>query len=492
MRGLRFTDAPYVARVSETPVAGAPIDPTLPPPVTGLLLRVQCTHQDGTPVSGSNSLNYSIDGTNYGRFHVNSVNGDFSVSAEPFDYEKNTSYLVGLLCYLKSDPNNFGTGSVNISILPVNEYVPEITSSQYFFSIFEDTNVGTVLASPIRQDGATFTYTAKDQDEGPDKIIIYYLDGENANDTQRIQQFFDIDKYTGRITLKQALELDDLLIETPFLTLHLSITACNDGIPFSSCKNIAPSVFITTSNDNDPMFLQPQYSARINESASNGTLVGQVLCEDKDKGVGKLDSIELDPRENDIFEVTSTGAILLRYELDYENITSYQLTVVCSDGFNIDTAHVDVTILPVNDNAPTFPMDIYDISARRDTPSPADKILYTFQAEDADQDIGSTITYSLSSSSHFEIDSESGELTMKDYVYTEEGGAFEFNVIASDGEFETTAKVRVSLTGLLSVPEWSFVGLGGVGLLIILVVIGLVVLHFFIRAARVRIKYKER
>ena len=491
MKGLRFTDDPYVATISETPVPGAPIDSTLPPPVTGMLLTVQCTHQNGTPVSDSNSLSYSIDGTNYGRFHVDSVTGDFSVSAEPFDYEKNTSYLVSLLCHLNSDSNNFGAGAVNVSILPVNEYVPTITSSQHFFSILENTNVGTVIASPIQQDGATFTYTATDYDDGPDKII-YFLAGEEASDSQRIQQAFDIDKFTGQITLKQTLELDDLPVENPFETLHLSITACNDGIAFSSCNNIAPTLFITTANDNDPMFLQPQYSARINESAPNGTLVGQVVCEDKDRGVGKLDSIDLDPHENYIFEVMPTGAILLRYELDYENITSYQLTVVCSDGFNNDTTRVDVTVLPVNDNAPTFPIDLYDISARRDTPSPADKILYTFQAEDADQDVGNTITYSLSSSSHFEIDSESGELTMKDYVYTEDGGTFEFNVIASDGDFETTAKVRVSLAGLLSLPEWSFVALGGVGLLIILVVIGLVVLHFFIRAARVRIKYKER
>jgi len=74
-----------------------------------------------------------------------------------------------------------------------------------------------------------------------------------------------------------------------------------------------------------------------------------------------------------------------------------------------------------------------------------------------------------------------------------DGGTFEFEVIASDEEFQSTATVRVMMTGLLSVPEWIFVGLGGTVLLVILVVVvvGLIILYCFIKAARVRIKYKE-
>ena len=65
-------------------------------------------------------------------------------------------------------------------------------------------------------------------------------------------------------------------------------------------------------------------------------------------------------------------------------------------------------------------------------------------------------------------------------------------LIASDGEFQSTATVWVMMTGLLSLPEWTFVGLGGTVLLVILAVVGLIVLYCFIKAARVRIKYKEQ
>jgi len=51
------------------------------------------------------------------------------------------------------------------------------------------------------------------------------------------------------------------------------------------------------------------------------------------------------------FELDSTGTILLQDQLDYENTTSYQ---VRSDGYTTATTQVAMTVLPVNDNAPTF------------------------------------------------------------------------------------------------------------------------------------------
>ena len=80
---------------------------------------------------------------------------------------------------------------------------------------------------------------------------------------------------------------------------------------------------------------------------------------------------------------------------------------------------------------------------------------------------------------------------MKGYIYATDGGTFEFEVIASDGEFQSTATVRVMMTGLLSVPEWIFVGLGGAVLLVILAVVGLIILYCFIKTAHVP-SHKER
>ena len=48
--------------------------------------------------------------------------------------------------------------------------------------------------------------------------------------------------------------------------------------------------------------------------------------------------------------------------------------------------------------------------------SPFDLIVGVVEASDADEGTGSTITYSIASSSKFDIDEESGEITIKGLI----------------------------------------------------------------------------
>ena len=60
---------------------------------------------------------------------------------------------------------------------------------------------------------------------------------------------------------------------------------------------------------------------------------------------------------HDAFKINSTGAILSAIALDYENDTqkTFDLTVTAADRDGLkDTTQVRVTILDVNDNAPTI------------------------------------------------------------------------------------------------------------------------------------------
>ena len=494
MSGLRFSDDAYVVQVTETQASDADVELTPPDPVTGNVLSVTCTHRNGTPVADPSDLRYSISSDVDGRFSINATSGEFSVADVPFDYEQNQLHVVGLLCYLDSNRDSNGTGEVRVSVGPVNEYLPIISaSSSSSVQVIESSPVGTVIAA-LDPGEALFTYTATDEDF--DDIITYTLTAEEEEDSLRVEQFFHLDQFTGKMMLTQELDVDDLPGDNPFERLDMSITACNEGISSDSCNAISLTLFVTPANDNDPAFLQSQYAASVNESAPNGTLVAQVECEDKDKGDGRVEGISFEhgtsPAVLAAFELDSTGTILLQDQLDYENTTSYQFALVCSDGYTTATTQVAVTVLPVNDNAPTFLQDHYDFSADRSDPSPSDTIVGVVEASDADEGTGSTSTYSIASSSKFEIDEESGEITAKGYIYIIDGGTFEFDVIASDGEFQSTATVRVMMTGLLSLPEWIFVGLAGLVLLVILAVVGLIILYCFIKAARVRIKYKER
>lgn len=61
----------------------------------------------------------------------------------------------------------------------------------------------------------------------------------------------------------------------------------------------------------------------------------------------------------DAFKIANlTGMIRVNGKLDYENITSYTLTVQASDGVHEDYAQVIINIDNVNDNPPVFTKNI--------------------------------------------------------------------------------------------------------------------------------------
>ena len=451
VKGLQFNDA-YTVTVTETPASDADADLTPPAPVSGVVLTTTCSHSNGTPVVDPSDLRYSILEGDPTLFSIGESSGEFSVADQPFDYEEQPWYLVHLLCYLDSDPSSNGTGAVNVTIGPVNEYLPEITPSTTTIALLrEDDPVGKVVAA-LAPRNAPFTYSATDRDDGPDGRILFDL---TQGDSFQNQQVFDLDPDTGTLTLKRALDVDGLPGDETFDRLDVSITACNEGIPVSICNNIALTVFITAADDNDPQFLRSQYRASVLESALNGTLVVQANCVDEDKGIGSTESIAFGSgTPNSVletFEVNSTGAVLLKGELDYRNTTGYQFQLVCSDGDTTATTQVTVTVLPVNDNPPHFTEDRYEFSVERT--SPTGHTVGQVEATDEDVGTGNNITYSIETNSNFAINAETGEITVEDYVLAIEGSSFDMKVYASDGELSVSATVHIRVTGPLTVLE---------------------------------------
>ena len=501
-RGLKFNDE-YEATVVETPNDDSdPLISDPPTPVTGVVATALCVDDEGNPVN--DPLVYSImDGYDtMSLFSIDSGTGDFSVADVPFDYEERQWYLVPIVCSLSSDPSRNVSGSVNVSIGPLNEYLPRFDDSDSLttFSIRETTPSGKVLAATDHSLEPEATYTVSDRDKGPDGVIVFSLHASRNNADDR---FFNLDTLTGTLTLNTQLDVDNTT--NGFQKLEISITLCNSNVTIEICATNDLIVFVTSDNDLTPMFTEPLYTASINESESNGTVVLQAVCVDADRGVGGVESIAFSDETLqstvDTFELhyipgTKYAVDLsLVTELDYENTRDYTFQLVCSDGSHTDTAEVEIDVLPVNDNLPEFDQGQYKFSLDRSDPSPTDTIIGTVRATDADSvETGTVLVYSIVTSAYFNIDSETGEITLKDYLNAGDGDSFAFDVTASDGEHETTAHVRITANGLLSVPEWIYVGVGGAVLLIILVIVGIIVFYCFIRAAaivKVVEKYKE-
>lgn len=127
-----------------------------------------------------------------------------------------------------------------------------------------------------------------------------------------------------------------------------------------------------------------------------------------------------------------TGVVTLTQALDYEEQAEYMLTVLASDSLHQTSGEVKVQVLDVNDNAPVFSKDSYQVKVPRSSvqkPGPmqadtcfisqvdlselvaADTLVLSVSATDRDSGLNGEITYRLLSSplQGFYIQADSGK-----------------------------------------------------------------------------------
>ena len=144
--------------------------------------------------------------------------------------------------------------------------------------------------------------------------------------------------------------------------------------------------------------------------------------------------------------------------LDYEVAQSHSTVLTCLDNLGLTTnATLIVQVLPLNDNLPFFPNSTYTFQVNR-LLSLGSKI-GSVQAIDADVGMGSTLAYTLTDSSNFQIESD-GTLILSGFVYIFEDQIFVLQVSVSDGEYNSTAQVFITMTGVMNIPEIIIVCMG--------------------------------
>ena len=114
----------------------------------------------------------------------------------------------------------------------------------------------------------------------------------------------------------------------------------------------------------------------------------------------------------------STGELKLVSSLDYENVSSYTLLIDARDNDNTGNVKsalftVNVTVLDMNDNAPTFSKAVYELDVYED--AAVGSVVFTFLAPDPDGGDNGLVSYSVIDSNHSEfwsLNSSTGELTI--------------------------------------------------------------------------------
>ncbi|NXU16630.1 PCDG2 protein, partial [Pardalotus punctatus] len=268
-------------------------------------------------------------------FHLDFESGKITVK-DNLDFEKISSHELEVQAH--DGGELFDTAKVIITVIDVNDNVPEISVRSALSEISEDAPSGTVVA----------LLHVQDRDSGVNGEVRCSLDGNVPFQLRSSQG-----SYYSVVT---ARELDREQVSE----YNVTVRAADGGSPALQSSAVL-SLRVLDVNDNAPVFAQERYSARVAENNAAGALVLTVLARDADWGQnarvryrlweGRVRGAPLSSYKFDMD--AERGTITLTEPLDFEDTKGYVLLVEARDGGGL-VAHceVEVEVLDVNDNPP--------------------------------------------------------------------------------------------------------------------------------------------
>ena len=382
--------------------------------------------------SGKNSVhNYSIvDGNEAGKFDV-----DFHELAgvkflrlktkAPIDREETPFFVLTVQVEDGGNPPLSSTTQVRVNILDENDQTPKFEPPIYSVAVSENVPVGTSVLQVKALDG----------DTGTNGEIYYYFKPEH--------DFFTVDAHTGIVETACELNFEK------GNSFDLTVYALDRGRTPRRAKNTVrirlvdiagfpPSPGAVSSELAPPVFQKQSYFVRIREDFPVGGAIVRVnahqggLPQPHERAWRYVFAIS-----QAIFHINPrSGVISLREPLDYENKTSFSLTVSvkAQDLYESDT-RVVIEIQDVNENyfAPIFSLSTSVVSISENAQENA--VVSRLSATDADEGINGKISFTIAGGSglgKFAIDQNTGKVRSLVRFSSEMDSEFDLHVRASD------------------------------------------------------------
>ncbi|CAL8363929.1 unnamed protein product [Merluccius merluccius] len=281
----------------------------------------------------------------------------------------------------------------NLPRFQLQNYVAYIREAQgYDFPIIQVKNP--TNRTPSEQ---TESVLASDLDQGQNGQVSYSLRSSSMSG------LFKIDQVTGSISTAAIMDREI------WTHTKLVVMATDRGSP-RLAGSATLTVVIVDLNDNSPTIPLAR-EVRVPEDTLIGTVITQVTGNDVDSGPALSYTLHLAADCQGAFGIQRYGGgVSLTGPLDYEERSWYTLTVRASDSQHQSEANITVLVEDVNDNAPMFTQDLYQVTVSEHLP--AGSTVVTVTATDRDSADNGKVTYRVMSSTRdiFYIDSRNGTL----------------------------------------------------------------------------------
>ncbi|XP_026212876.1 protocadherin alpha-2-like isoform X4 [Anabas testudineus] len=298
------------------------------------------------------------------------------------------------------------------------------SASQLSYSISEEVNKGTVVGN-IAKDLNINVHELETRDL---RIVSSYS-----------KKYFEVNLRTGNLFVNERIDREELCPTLVKCSMKIQAVLNN---PMTAHR---VEVNVLDINDNSPAFNDKTYSLNISESSLTGERYILPIAEDADTGINTVKSYKLSQNEHFSLDVQSGGEhgvsaeLVLQKALDREKQSMIRLLLTAIDGGKpprSGTIELIVNVIDVNDNIPTFSKSLYKVRVQEN--AIPGTVVVKLNATDLDEGMNSKILYSLvkrgtiDRSNIFDVNSESGEITVKGTLDYEDTPAYEVRVQAMD------------------------------------------------------------
>uniref|UniRef100_A0A8D2DB93 Protocadherin gamma subfamily A, 4 n=1 Tax=Sciurus vulgaris TaxID=55149 RepID=A0A8D2DB93_SCIVU len=330
--------------------------------------------------------------------------------------DRSPKCLANLEIFLEDKVKIFG---IEVEIIDVNDNSPTFGIEQREIKVAENESPGTRFPLP----------EAFDPDVGVNSLQGYQL-SSNVHFSLDVQSGADGIKYP-ELVLERALDREEEAVH------HLILTAFDGGDPVRSGSTKIQVTLLDT-NDNAPVFTQPEYHVSVQENLPVGTRLLTIKATDPDEGTnGEVTYSFRKVRDkiSQLFQLNSlTGDITILGDLDYEDSEFYNIDVEAHDGPGLRArSKVLVTVLDVNDNAPE--VTVTSLSSSIQETSSLGTVIALFNVHDSDSGENGLVTCSILDNLPFRLEKTYGNyhrLLIHRTLDREEVSEYNITVTATD------------------------------------------------------------